>query len=492
MLAGQNPPAVNPVVTLTSAAAAVAVPVKMEAGLEKSYNTLYVDSENNPSPWAFYVNTQNVSCAGYPKVHFSLYGSAENLNKAAAIIFPILMKHKVAQFKLLTVASLERFVTNTVDVTEEDLRNVFGKELTIYLRTIDNDGIDSSFWLNVFRELEEALLNAGVKPNEEYQSVGSQCLLGSEFVNYRDQDNIFDIYVSTRYLAQSGFTRSEAANLTGRFQALFKIPETKVAVEAKSITLEFASVVPEHKTICSQYDSDIQESLPAFFGDQDIEITSLNRRYVLPFVNLFSPSDETEEYKNTELKEYYQSCLNEAAVYTAKIISALTAAGTLRSDAKDDGFKPGIIAPAVYYHFIKPIVQRARATNTELSVNSIDRERFISELVKCSLRKRSAQIDSIDPQYIANLTSAQVDSLVTQVKQTPVEPSSHIASSTGCILDALSGSSPEQIQKAFSSEVTVMPYVPSPLLATRTIGANNSATIPVSSQTALTMPGPGG
>jgi len=377
------------------------------------------------------------------KVHVSLDLNKENFAKARQMILDLMFKHTIHCFKLV----------NKEPKQGRYARNVYGKELTIYLQlenelSLGANEKDPDTWINLFNDLEKCLIAEGVKPNK-LLTQGDQRFPGSKgYIFFRYPENIIGRYVSADALRVGGFTISEGVNLSNdkTFENFFagkKLHhmDTLLAVDAPTppdqkrqnyVVKDIDHLEKDEKTIFTQLESRL--SGPAsdddnFFGEGDFldrenvkgphEKMARLFRHALGFGFSRNYEEEMKRHETTTikdieqeaqpLKKYFDDCLKLAAHHIAIIRHTLTSAGLTLPDLI------GNITPAVYHYFFKPIMHVWKSNPTIAFDSLVQRDILIKEIIKCSFRDIFVnQLDFEKPKYILNLTEIDVEDLSSQ------------------------------------------------------------------------------
>ncbi|WP_133128031.1 hypothetical protein [Legionella nagasakiensis] len=139
------------------------------------------------------------------KLHISI--EPTQISEAWALIYPILMAHRVTGIKVLSPDVLARKMADS----EEGRAEVACKQITIY--QFQNKAVDAASWLNIMQEIEGALQSHAIGHGS--RPLANHSIAGSQYFSYRnDSHPVRKGYISDKaaecYIAEH---EHEAADL---------------------------------------------------------------------------------------------------------------------------------------------------------------------------------------------------------------------------------------------------------------------------------------
>jgi|GEM_PF-6441425 len=117
----------------------------------------------------------------------------DNLEKAWNVVFKILMKHNITESKVVTDKVWQEM---KIPGNKYETPKFLGKQITIYTFR-DADSKNPEDWCDFVQDLENGLIEAGVKPG--VKNIKDTRLPGSKFLGYRsdEADNTFSAKVDS-------------------------------------------------------------------------------------------------------------------------------------------------------------------------------------------------------------------------------------------------------------------------------------------------------
>lgn len=365
--------------------------------------------------WSQYEATKKAHHFDRDKVHISISHDIETINKAKELILPVLAAHRVYLFK----------VVNTYRFRSEG--NIDGKEFCIYMQTWNKNSPegDPAFWINLLNEIESILESNNI-PKHPKGALGDMLFPGSKgYVYYRNAHNVGGEYVAASDLALSGFTKSEACNIsTNDFFSGYSLIGNGSILATEETPSPAIQTFPDSRI---EEKKDIKQAVIEAFHAQLTRNDKLLRLFVgdsghyasngllcdLLFGTRLSSDKKYHALSQAragglDLISPFQKYLERAAEKIAKIAFILEKNGFVF-----DPQKTGAIFPALYFHFYVPLYLK---NDRHLDMSAIDETALVNELVRCSLRDTAKNaIDYELPQYIHNFNEETVSTLLSVV-----------------------------------------------------------------------------
>lgn len=425
--------------------------IKRYEGTKYDGNVLY------RNPWINVYNTMHANPIG-TKFHISLERSKDNYLKALDIITLILTKNNISAFK---------YQLPTSEILELKNQNLIGKEVTIYINKIERENNDD-FWIG-----ENGLLNEITVTLNKHQIKSGPASLGdipftpynyidaNTYIYIRNDRQVTNNYISIAQLEKLGFTIEESVKIgdsTLVNKAISQLPRQAKSAVKQEILKSLNNVQPlKEKDIISAYISNIiQSSDTMLFGEESephVHQPKLQDREDFFLAYFFELNNKALNERAGAIKDnpliidHFYPFLQEAAAVTANILNSIPELGknikvsekTSQLQCEDyyivkgkKKTKPeqypilGNISPIIYYYFYKPFILYCLKNNIKsqedfrkllqdpnlMEIIGINPKDFVKEIVKCSLRKPTSQIEYLTPSYLEDLTESQIEELV--------------------------------------------------------------------------------
>lgn len=392
------------------------------------------------------------------KFHISVQHDKETIERGLSIVLPILAKYAIQCFKIINPEKIDSLRGSNAD----------GKAITVYMQTHgDHSGeADPNHWIQLMNEIEESLHQRHIVPHPK-GAQGDLLFPGSRgFIYFRNPHNIGSRYCSAHLLKERGFTRKEACNISDGFFLSGHSLCGDLAIEAAQeqgitfrlqlskllkhdVSTDTERIEIKEQEILQQLESQIYsrtwgfrpywyDIFQLFLGDfryYDEYLNDDSSRLLLEHVFGFAFGSSkiwkavegfyTRGDSISRLSNVFAPYLVQASKKIAKIQCLLERAGY-------DMPKLNSIFPAIYFYFYSPLhaqfkliigehfkgdlpmIEKLRRVKHDLpALSQVEINRLIDEMILCSLRDPGKiAIDHEDPQYIHNLSQAEIKRLL--------------------------------------------------------------------------------
>lgn len=415
---------------------------------EKRGDNYTIQADSN---WNMYkLDKERIHFSDTHKIHISINRNIVDMAKAFDVIVPILTKYRICEFKILKEAAMD--ITGNPD----------GKEITVYIQKHlkDLSESDPKFWQEtIIPEIVKGLHDNGVKHGKP--SLGDIPLEGGGgYIYFRTPHNIVDKYVTAATFNHCGFTACEAATIGDDPFLELKMPSNPEKPTHVYENIEISGRIPSQKQIeliHNSYLRDLTKLIPSYAGlcptlpIYNVCIGSVEPGYLQPglaytmtralFPNIDCNQKMSKFFDYKLSEDFLKDALAESAKRTAQILQSLNInletekelelqcarKGTSES-LKVDVLQVGNIMPIVYHKWYVHFVGHCKRNNIENDkdiqaqfdenpfITEEAREKFIQEVVKCSLRDRSkTTITELFPKYINGMSEQEVSRIVSKV-----------------------------------------------------------------------------
>ncbi len=345
------------------------------------------------------------------KIHISIDRGEENMEKAFSVIFPLLVSRGIKAFKIVPRKML---------ADPARLGNPEGKEFVLYLLDESEEMLDH--YQTLFRDMLGQLNAADVVPGKP--SSGDALIPGGEgFFYTRAPVNVNDQYLAADFLKKADFTRYESAHISPSLAFRLQLGAEAAIEKPEEIALESVVLNPD-LTVVGMRAKKLQES---YFQD----LSLLCGRSPALFMMLFGSGVSVEEFDDVadptlfqrafyhflESFQFYdvvggsrvkEDFLKEQLARAAKLSAAVQV--SLNVERRQEF---GNILPAIYHHFLVQWKQReGEGAGRPLFASIEDEEKFIVEVVKCSLRVRGVQNESMEPRFCVETSDRALDTFI--------------------------------------------------------------------------------
>ncbi|CAM2926643.1 hypothetical protein [Legionella worsleiensis] len=378
---------------------------------------VFQDGMSTDEIWLYYNHIAHENNSDTFKVHLSVLHDIDTINKAQALILPILAKYNVRMFK-----------TQNTDLLSMH-QNLDGKEFCIYMQTCDEHSPESKqeFWMELLNEIETTLVQHEISKNPN-GALGDLPFPGSQgYVYYRNPHNVGNEYVDAITLMDSGFTRHESCNISTNdfFKGYaLKGEEVNSSQTKTSEPLKFKLPVRQvdrekqlKQSILESFHNQLKNNnnlLKLFLGTSGSPYSRNGRLCDRLFGTKLSRDKKFRAFEQArsgalDLVGPFTNYFDRAADKLAQIALILENNGYTF-----DAHKLGNVLPALYFKFYTPLyLENHNKYPVVIELSESDTEALVTEIIRCSLRDVSkVAIDYELPQYINNMNEADISMLL--------------------------------------------------------------------------------
>lgn len=367
-----------------------------QISVESYIGNYYASGPGNTHWRSFYLLENKERIDDKFKFHISVKRTKDTMERAFNLIFPILVKYKIATFKIVP--------TEKIDNKQ---RNPLGKEFTIYIQEYEMESLPL-----LINEIVESLKNNKIENGVHPQA--DRILQGSAgFIGVRSSTNFLGEYIEADELARAGFTDEEAAKLSPCAWDTFEAKKSNDRVPSEVNILRQHIPKTDSKDLAGKLESNGLSYYESFkkdlFDDMFVslilgpvksmatfecneKIKTLCAAFGVRVEN--PPMSEAEKKNNKILRDAINYFVPNEAFFEHYFVKAAVMLDTLQLPERlqDVGNekkknKTGNILPALYHHCIYPLFKKLKG-DVQPVLNQAEQENLICQIVLCALRTR--------------------------------------------------------------------------------------------------------